>query len=82
MSRDPKQSEATKNLRIFDARTALAILTDGVKRCASEGIRTAEVCAALDFLAQRAARKWPFDQFRNAVGGPISEGYEAKDVVR
>ena len=65
-------------LRILDARTALAILADAVKHCASEDIRTPEVYAALDFLAQRAARKWPFDQFRNALDGPIAEGYEAE----
>ena len=61
-------------LRILDARTALAILADAVKRCAREDIRPPEVYAALDFLAQRA-RKWPFDQFRNALDGPIYEGY-------
>jgi hypothetical protein len=37
-------------------------------------MRTADVFAALDFLAARTMQKWPFDQFRNALDRPNAEG--------
>ena len=75
---DPKQREATADLRILDAKTAFSILNDCPKRCAGEDMRTAEVYAALDFLAQRAVRKWVFDQFRSALDTTVLEGIEAE----
>jgi hypothetical protein len=37
-------------------------------------MRTADVFAALDFLAARTMQKWPFDQFRSALDRPNAEG--------
>jgi hypothetical protein len=48
----------------MDTTIALAILTDALDRCRDEDMRTADVFAALDFLAARATVKWPFEQFR------------------
>lgn len=51
----------------MDVKTALAILQDALDRCRREDMRTAEVDAALNFLEQRASRKWPFKQFRESL---------------
>jgi hypothetical protein len=52
--------------------TALAILEDAVSLCLTDNVATEEVLAALDFLGAKAAVKWPFDQFREAL--PSKEG--------
>jgi hypothetical protein len=62
----------------MDTRTALAVLEDALQRCRNEDMRTAEVYAALDCLEARAIRKWPFDQFRDALDTPGPEGVEAE----
>jgi hypothetical protein len=46
---------------------ALAVLTDALKRCRTEDVRTPQVFAALEFLAARAAVTWPFEQFHRAL---------------
>ena len=46
--------------------------------CRKENMRTAEVYAALNFLAQRAGRKWPLEQFRNSLDYRASDGWEAE----
>jgi hypothetical protein len=51
----------------MDTTTALAVLADALERCRRQDMRTAQVYAALDFLETRAAQKWPFDQFRDAL---------------
>jgi hypothetical protein len=53
--------------------TALAVLEDALERCRREDMRTAEVYGALDFLEAHALRKWPFDQFRDALENSTSE---------
>jgi hypothetical protein len=58
----------------MDTTTALAILADALQRSRKEDMRTAEVYAALDFLAARTSVKWPFDQFRTALDYPDDEG--------
>jgi hypothetical protein len=62
----------------MDTTTALAVLEDALQRCRNEDMRTAEVYAALDHFESRAIRKWPFDQFREALDTPGSEGWEAE----
>jgi hypothetical protein len=57
---------------------ALAILQDALDRCRTEDIRTPEVFAALDFLSQRTAVKWPFDQFRDTLSRDGSQQWEAE----
>ena len=52
----------------------LAVLEDALARCRNEDMRTAEVSAALDFLAVHASVKWPFEQFRTALDYPDDEG--------
>ena len=37
-------------------------------------MRTTEIFAALDFLEAGTTRKWPFDQFRNALESTDLEG--------
>jgi hypothetical protein len=60
----------------MDAHTALAVLEDALGRCRHEDMRTPEVLAALDFLEANANPKWPFAQFREAIGGYRSQGWE------
>lgn len=62
----------------MDTTTALAVLADALERCRGEDMRTAEVFAALDFLAARANVKWPFEQFRNSLDNTGSELWEAE----
>ena len=62
----------------MDVTTAVAVLADALQRCRNEDMRTAEVYAALDFLEGRAVRKWPFNQFREALDTPGSELWEAE----
>jgi len=57
---------------------ALAILEDALVRCRDEDIRTPQIYAALKFLEQHAARKWPFEQFREALENDGSEGWQAE----
>ena len=57
----------------MDKTTALAVLEDALERCRKEDMRTSDVFAALDFLEALAIRKWPFDQFRDALENSISE---------
>jgi hypothetical protein len=52
---------------IPDTETALRILADARDRCEKEDMRTAEVFAALDFLAARAKILWPYENFRLAL---------------
>ena len=52
-----------------DVKTALGILTDAVDRCRKEDMRTAEVYTALNYLTRKSGRKWPFQQFRDALDG-------------
>jgi hypothetical protein len=42
--------------------TALDVLIDALGRCRDEDMRTSDVAAALDFLAQHASEQWPFAQ--------------------
>jgi hypothetical protein len=51
----------------MDTLTALTILEDAVRLCITENVATEEVLAALDFLGAKAAVKWPFEQFREAL---------------
>ena len=60
----------------MDKITALAILEDALERCKREDMRTAEVYGPLDFLEAHAVRKWPFDQFRDALNSTGSELWE------
>lgn len=53
---------------------ALAILEDAHHRCGEEDMRTPEVFAALQHLEARASERWPFGQFRHALG-PTSEPF-------
>jgi hypothetical protein len=57
----------------MDKTTALAVLEDALERCRREDMRTAEVYGALDFLEAHAVRKWPFDQFRDALENSTSD---------
>jgi hypothetical protein len=57
----------------MDKTTALALLEDALERCRIEDMRTTEVYGALDFLEGHAFRKWPFDQFRDALENSTSE---------
>jgi hypothetical protein len=57
----------------MDKTTAVAVLEDALERCRREDMRTAEVYGALDFLEAHAFRKWPFDQFRDALENSTSE---------
>lgn len=57
----------------MDKTTALAVLKDALERCRREDMRTTEVYRALDFLEPHAVRKWPFDQFRDALENSTSE---------
>ena len=58
--------------------TALAILENALARCRDEDIRRPEVFAALDFLSQWAAAKWPFEQFRDALNRDGSQQWESE----
>ena len=60
----------------MDKTTALAVLEDALERCKREDMRTAEVYGALDFLEAHAVRKWPVDQFRDALNSTGSELWE------
>jgi hypothetical protein len=51
----------------MDTLTALTILEDAVRLCITENVATEEVLAVLDFLGAKAAVKWPFEQFREAL---------------
>jgi len=53
---------------------ALAVLTDALARYRDKDMRTAEVTAALEFLAVRADPQWPFEQFRTALDSANEEG--------
>ena len=53
---------------------AMAVLMDALARCRNEDMRTAEVTAALDFLAARADQQWPFNQFWKALDSDNEEG--------
>jgi hypothetical protein len=55
---------------------ALAVLEDALDRCRQEDMRTPEVFAALDFLAEHAKEKRPFDQFRDALNSDGTEGWQ------
>lgn len=57
----------------MDKISALAVLEDALERCRKEDMRTPDVFAALDFLEAHAFRKWPFDQFRDALENSTSE---------
>jgi hypothetical protein len=57
----------------MDKTTALAVLEEALERCRREDMRTAEVYGALDFLEGLAFRKWPFEQFRDALENSTSE---------
>ena len=59
-----------------DAKQAavLAVLTDALARCRDEDMRTPQATAALGFLAVRADRQWPFEQFRKAPDNDNEEG--------
>lgn len=50
------------------------MLEDALARCSTEDMRTPEVYAALDYLAARAKKKWPFEQFREALDDDGTEG--------
>ena len=52
----------------------MAALQDALKRCRKEDVRILDVFAALDFLEARAARKWPFEQFRRGLESTDPEG--------
>jgi hypothetical protein len=56
----------------MDKTNALAVLEDALECCRREDMRTAEVYSALDFLEAHAVRKWPFDQFRDALENSTS----------
>src|SRR5215467_14551559 len=60
----------------MDVTTAVAVLQDALDRCDRKDMRTPKVFAALDFLAAQATVKWPFNQFRNALNGDGSKGWE------
>ena len=60
----------------MDVTTALAVLQETLDRCDRKDMRTPKVFAALDFLAAQATVKWPFNQFRNALDGDGSKGWE------
>lgn len=48
---------------------AMALLEDAHRRCGTQDMRTADVAAALQQLEQGAsAERWPFEQFRHALG--------------
>jgi hypothetical protein len=47
--------------------SSVTLLEQALAHCRQEDIRTAEVYAALDFLAARVEQKWPFEQFREAL---------------
>ena len=55
---------------------ALAVLENAVNRCMTEGVCTSEVSAALEYLATQATVKWPFNQFRRAIGESTKDGIE------
>jgi len=61
-----------------DSSTALAILENALARCRDEDVRRPELFAALDFLSQQAAVKWPFDQFRDALSKDGSQQWEVE----
>jgi hypothetical protein len=52
---------------IPDTETTLRILAAARDRCEKEDMRTAEVFAALDYLAARAQVLWPYENFRQAL---------------
>jgi hypothetical protein len=57
--------DAWKETVVMDLIAPVALLTDTLNRCRREEIRT-EVYDPLDYLESRT--KWPFDQFRRAIG--------------
>ena len=59
----PNRIGARRALRRFD-------------RCRREDMLTPEVLAALDFLAEQAKEKWPFDQFRGELDNDGTQGWE------
>lgn len=58
----------------METHAALAVLTDALERCRDEDMRAPEVFEALDFLAAKAATKWPFEQFRTGLDTENEEG--------
>ena len=53
-----------------DKKAALAILRAAVERCFDDDARTADVCAALEYLAARITRPAATVRFRNALDLP------------
>jgi hypothetical protein len=66
--------ELSQRIGDIEVTNALAILIWALECCRDQDMRTADVFAALDFLAGRTMEKWPFDQFRRALECPDSEG--------
>jgi hypothetical protein len=56
-----------------DLDKSIAVLEDALNRSREEDMRTPEVFAALDFLAEHAKEKWPFDQFREVLNSDGTE---------
>ena len=67
-TRDPKyEADVWRINGLLAVMRQVAVLEDALARCRNEDIRTAEVYAALDFLAARADQKWAFEQFRESA---------------
>jgi len=82
-TRDPKFKKEVEDLkrRLIDLsgiERALAVLDKAVNRCRHEDVRSVALEAALQFLEMRADRKWPFEQFRQALESDGSEGWQVE----
>jgi hypothetical protein len=61
-----------------EEKNALDVLADAVNRCRKEDMRTPEVFASLDLLAQRASVRWPFEQFKDSLNFAVGDSSHAE----
>lgn len=52
---------------------ALGTIEAAVECCRIKDVHTPELYSALDTLATRSAVKWPFQEFRTALGKPATQ---------
>jgi hypothetical protein len=61
-----------------EEKNAVDVLADAVNRCRKEDMRTPEVFASLDLLAQRASVRWPFEQFKDSLNFAVGDSSHAE----
>jgi len=62
----------------LEEKNALAVLAGALDRCRKEDMRTAELFASLNLLAQRTSTRWPFEQFKESLNFAVGDASHRK----